>query len=399
MRLDGRRYDHEQPVTIEIENGTIASVETLRCGEKSELPLLAPGLVDLQVNGFGGLEFTTRELDGDAVEQVSLAMDRLGITCYLPTVITQEHDLLLHVLGTIAEAIATRETVRSRTAGVHLEGPYISVEDGPRGAHPAKHCRAPDWDEFQRLQEAARGHIKIITLSPEYPSAVEFTRQATAQGVIVSIGHTNANSQQIDAVVEAGASMSTHLGNGAHASITRHPNYIWDQLSNDQLTASLIADGFHLPPEVVKAMVRGKTAQRVVLVSDMTSMAGAQPGLYERTGLGAVEVLDDGRVVVAGQREYLAGATMPLAVGITNIMRFAGIDLAAAIDMASTRPARLLKLDCGSLDVGSPGDLIQFEMTRDGAIEILATFRGGQCVWEKEQPNGAASQPEETTRS
>ena len=203
----------------------------------------------------------------------------------------------------------------------------------------------------------------------------------------MSIGHTNANSQQIQAVVDAGARMSTHLGNGAHASIQRHPNYIWDQLSCDSLTASLIVDGFHLPPAVVKAMVRGKTPQRVVLVSDMTGMAGVvdhngtEPGLFEQLGLGAVELLADGRVVVAGQREYLAGATMPLSVGIANVMQFAGVELAAAIDMASARPARLLQLECGTLEPGAPADLIQFDMADDGSIEIFATYRAGERVW------------------
>jgi N-acetylglucosamine-6-phosphate deacetylase len=137
---------------------------------------------------------------------------------------------------------------------------------------------------------------------------------------------------------------------------------------------------------VVKAMVRGKTPQRVVLVSDMAGVAGTvgtQPGLYEQTGLGAVEVLEDGRVVVAGQREYLAGATLPLSVGVVNVMRFAGVDLAAAIDMASARPARLLELDCGTLEPGASADLIQFEFADDGSMEVVATYQAGECVWER----------------
>lgn len=386
MRLEGRRYDHGQPVSMAIEDGVIASVDTLRCGEKGGLPLIAPGLVDLQVNGYGGSEFTRWEVNVETVRHISLAMDPLGVTRYLPTVITHEHQLLLHALGTIAEALDTDPAVACRVAGIHLEGPYISAEDGPRGAHPVEHCRAPDWGEFERLQDAARGYIRLVTLSPEYPGAVEFTGRAVESGVVVSIGHTNASSEQVEAVAQAGARMCTHLGNGAHAMIHRHPNYIWDQLSNDALVASLIVDGFHLPPAVVKAMVRGKTPQRVVLISDMTGVAGAvgtQPGVYEDTGLGAVEVLEDGRVVVAGQREYLAGATMPLSVGISNVMRFAGVDMAAAVDMASARPARILGLDCGSLQPGTSADLIQFEMTEDGSVEVVATYQAGQCVWER----------------
>lgn len=384
MRLEGRSYDHGQPVSLEIENGTIAGVDVLRCGEKSGLPWIGPGLVDLQVNGYGGVDFTCQDLEVAEVERISVAMDALGVTRYLATVVTQGHGTLLHALGTIAEAIETRPTVACRVAGIHLEGPFISMEDGPRGAHPVTHCRPPDWDEFERLRDAARGHIRVVTLSPEYAAAVAFTRRATESGVIVAIGHTNANSQQIQAVVEAGACLSTHLGNGAHAYLPRHPNYIWDQLSEDRLVASLIADGFHLPEAVVKAMVRAKTPQSVILVSDMAAMAGCvgtQPGVYEETGLGAIEVLEDGRVVIAGHPEYLAGATMPLTVGIKNVMQYAGVDLAAAMDMASARPAQLLGLDCGMLRAGSAADLIQFELAEDGRVDVLATYQGGTCVW------------------
>jgi len=388
MRLEGKRFDHEQPVSVDIEDGRITSVNPLRCGDRAGLPLIAPGLVDLQVNGYDGIEFTRPDLTIDAVETVSQAMGPLGVTRYLPTVITQSHELLLHVLGTIAEAIDTRQPVAQSAAGIHLEGPFISTEDGPRGAHPREYCRAPDWQEFEKLQEAARGYIKLVTLSPEYPSAVEFTRKAVEQGILVAIGHTCADSDQIAEVVSAGARMSTHLGNGAHALIRRHPNYIWDQLGHDALVASLIVDGYHLPPAVVKAMIRAKTAQRVVLISDMTGLAGAvgtEPGRYERTGLGAVEVLEDGRVVVAGQRDYLAGATRPLTTGIANVMRFAGIDLAAAIDMASVRPSRLLKLGCGGLQPGDSADLIQFELTSAGTMEIIATYHAGQSLWQRQE--------------
>jgi N-acetylglucosamine-6-phosphate deacetylase len=391
MRLEGRQYDHGQPVSIDIENSKIASVDTLRLADKTGLPWIAPGLVDLQVNGYGGKEFGCWELTVEDVEQISLEMDSLGVTRYLPTVTTQAHDLLLHAVGTIAEAIDKCPDVAHRVAGIHLEGPFISAEDGPRGAHPVEHCRPPDWGEFERLQEVARGHIELVTLSAEYPSSAEFTKLATQAGVLVAIGHTNANSEEISRVVDAGARMSTHLGNGAHATIRRHPNYIWDQLSNDHLVASLIVDGYHLPPSVVKAMVRGKTPQRVVLISDMTGFAGtlgAEPGLYEHTGLGAVELLEDGRVVIAGQTEYLAGATVPLSTGIANVMRFAGIDLAAAVDMASARPARLLDLDCGTIVPGSSADLIQFEISDDGDLEILATFQAGDRVWQREPVSG-----------
>ena len=255
---------------------------------------------------------------------------------------------------------------RRRIGGIHLEGPFISAEDGPRGAHPRDHCRPPDWDEFRQLQDAAHGRIRILTMSPEYPGVVEFVRRVVESGVRVSIGHTNADSEQIRAAVDAGASMSTHLGNGAHANLQRHPNYVWDQMAEDRLVASLIADGYHLPPAVVKCLVRAKSPERVILISDITSLAtrsGTAPGQYTDSSLGAVEVLDSGRVVVAGQRHYLAGAILPLRVGVANVMRFAQVDLATAINMASIRPAQMLGLQQDRFAPGVKADLIQFEMS------------------------------------
>ena len=385
MRLCGRSYDLGQPMWIEVRDGVISDIGPWLGSDPATLPWIAPGLIDLQINGYGGEDFTDRGLTIDAVERISRALDRDGVTTYLPTVVTQSGDLQMHVLAVIARAVDTLESVRQRVAGIHLEGPYISREDGPRGAHPIAHCRPPDWDEFQRLQAAALGHIRLLTMSPEYAGSPAFIRRAVDSGVLVSIGHTNANSDQIRAAVDAGARMSTHLGNGAHARIHRHPNYVWDQLAEDRLTASLIADGYHLPPSVVKCLVRGKTAQRVVLVSDITGIAGTvgnEPGLYENASLGSVEVLDDGRVVVAGQREYLAGATQPLHVGVTNVMRFAGVNLAEAIDMATVRPADLLQVACGRLVPGSPANLIQFHLPTQGCgLQIVSTVSAGQCVY------------------
>lgn len=387
MRVIGRRYDQGQPVSLEVHDGVIADISPWRGGDKASLPWLAPGLVDLQVNGYGGQEFTDPHLTAEAVERISTALDTVGVTSYLPTVITQQLDVQLHAVRTIAAARETLSAVRQRVAGIHLEGPYISPEEGPRGAHPLEYCRPPDWDEFCRLQDAADGLIRLVTLSPEFPSAPEFIRRAAESGVIVSIGHTNANSQQLQAAVDAGARMSTHLGNATHAYIHRHPNYVWDQLADDRLIATIIADGLHLPPAVVKSLVRGKSPERIVLISDITALAGSlpsQPGPHHDPCLGHVEILEDGRVVVAGQREYLAGATQPLHVGVTNVMKFAEVDLAAAVDMASARPASLLGLPGGHLTPGSPADLILFHMSEDDLrIEIVETMVNGEGGREK----------------
>ena len=159
--------------------------------------------------------------------------------------------------------------------------------------------------------------------------------------------------------------MSTHLGNGAHPTIRRHPNYIWDQLADDRLVASLICDGHHLPPAVVKSMVRAKTPERIVLVSDITSMGGMPPGKYQ-TGLGELEVLPSGKLVPAGQPDILAGASLPIHLCVANVMRFAGVDLATAIDMASLQPARLIGLDHRGLEVGRSGEPVPVRLANVG---------------------------------
>jgi len=379
MQVNARRYDNEQAVSIVVEGDHLASVTPLQ-DPPAGLPLVAPGLVDLQVNGHGGQEFNDLDLTIDKVARVSCAMDADGVTRYCPTATTQSFDMLSHAMRVIHDACVQVPDVERRVACIHLEGPYLSSQDGPRGAHPLEHCREPDWNEFQRLQEAAGGRIGIHTVSPEYERSADFIRKVVDSGVLVAIGHTSASTDQIQAAVDAGATMSTHLGNGAHGQIRRHPNYIWDQLADDRLTASLIVDGHHLPAAVVKTFVRAKTIEKCVLVSDITGMAGMPPGLYENSSLGSVEVLEDGRLVVPGQRQLLAGASRPIGVGIATVMEYADVGLADAVVMASQRPASLIGLEPGCLEAGATADLVLFHLT-EGRLDVQATVLGGERVY------------------
>lgn len=389
MEIVGRRYDTGEPVRVECAHGKISRLEPLSAAEATHhhLPWLAPGFVDVQVNGYGGQAFNDPQLTPDQVYQVSCAMDGGGVTTYLPTCVTDSYEVLSHALAAYAEACETMPEVAARAPGFHLEGPFISREDGPRGAHPLAHVRPPDWDEFRRLQDAAGGRIRILTMSAEYDESANFIRKATAAGVVVAIGHTAADSDQIRAAVDAGARFSTHLGNGAHGQIRRHPNYIWDQLAEDRLWASLIVDGHHLPPAVVKSMVRAKTPERCLLVSDITAMAGMPPGVYHNTGIGDVEVLEDGKLVVAGQRQYLAGAALPIGVGVANVMRFAGVDLTTAIEMASIRPAELIGQTPVKLEHGAVADLVLFDLPNAhgggelGQLEVRLTVNKGEVAY------------------
>lgn len=388
MQFVARRYDTLEIVSVRVEQGVIQSLEPhVPDSAERPWPLLAPGLVDLQVNGSGGRDFSATSLATADVARIAVDLLSQGVTSFCPTVTTQGPDHLTQALARIARACDSDSQLASQVAGIHLEGPYISPEDGPRGAHLREFARAPDWDEFQRLQAAAGGRISVLTMSPEYPQAASFIARVVQAGTLVAIGHTSANSEQIKAAVDAGARLSTHLGNGAHGQLRRHPNYLWDQLAEDRLLASLIVDGHHLPAAVVQTFIRAKTPERCVLISDLTGMAGQPPGRYDTPGLGAVEVLEDGRLVVAGQRQMLAGAALPMTVGIANVMRFAGLSLRQALEMASVRPAALLGLRGGGLEVGSPADLMLFQLPgADGAeplgrLTVLATIKAGRLVF------------------
>lgn len=391
MLILGRRYDTAQPIAVELHAGRIRSIRLRGEHEATAAePYIGPGLVDVQVNGYGGHEFNEAGLTVETVARISRQQDECGLVAYCPTATTHSHATLLHTMTTIGAACDQLPDVARRVAGIHLEGPYISAEDGPRGAHPREHVRPPDWDEFQRYQEASGGRIVIVTLSAEYDAAPEFIARATSTGVRVAIGHTAATSDQIRAAVDAGAVFSTHLGNGAHPRIRRHPNYIWDQLADDRLWASLIVDGHHLPAAVVKSFVRAKTPERCLLVSDITGMAGLPPGRYDRTSLGNVEVLEDGKLVVAGQRDLLAGAALPIGVGIGLAMHFAGLDLRTAVDMASIRPALLVGRAPGRLEEQAPADLTLFDLVLGAAPSqppryvVRATIQAGELVYQRD---------------
>jgi N-acetylglucosamine-6-phosphate deacetylase len=262
--------------------------------------------------------------------------------------------------------------------GFHLEGPFISPEDGPRGAHPREHVRPCDWQEFESLQHAAGGRIRLITLAPETAGAPEFVRRAVAAGVRVAIGHTAADAAQIAEAVAAGASLSTHLGNGAHGMIRRHPNYIWEQLGDPRLYASVISDGHHLPASVVRSIVRTKGLLRTIITCDASALAGCQPGTY-RFGDAEFEVLADGPIVVAGQRQFLAGSGQETDVCVANMVRMAGVNLGDAWEMAARNPARLLGFEIGRLARGGPADLALFHWDADtGRITIQATIAAGE---------------------
>lgn len=267
--------------------------------------------------------------------------------------------------------------------GFHVEGPHISPEDGPRGAHPREWVRPPDLDEFRRWQEAAEGNVRIVTIAPEWPGATKYIEALVAQGVVVSIGHTQATGEQIQEAVRAGATMSTHLGNGAHSVLQRHPNYIWEQLAEDRLAAGFIVDGIHLPACFLKVALRAKGIERSILVTDAVMPAGCAPGRY-KVGEVEIELHPGDRVTLAGQ-DRLAGSALRMDRGIENLMRLAGLSLREAVTMATRNPARVARISGRQrgLAPGERADLVELDYDpQQGRIRILRTWLDGELVWE-----------------
>ena len=290
-----------------------------------------PGFVDLQVNGFAGVDFGDPATTAGDLSRAVAAIEKTGVTRFLPTLITSSLETF---------AACARPLVRAghpSIAGIHMEGPYIAPEDGPRGAHAREHVRGADLDDFRRRQDAAEGRIRLVTLAPEAPGALPLVEHLVGAGVRVAIGHTAANRTQIQDAVAAGATLSTHLGNGCAGTLPRHPNLLWEQLGEDRLLASFIVDGHHLPPATVRSMIRAKTPARTILVTDAMAAAGMPPGAYT-IGRQRVELDATGRVAAPGAPN-LAGSALSIPVAIGNAVRFTGLPLEDVIPMATTRPA------------------------------------------------------------
>jgi N-acetylglucosamine-6-phosphate deacetylase len=373
------------PIEVKVRDGRITAVTELEVSTSVDcLPWLAPGLVDLQVNGGWGLDLNTTPLCPDTVLQLTRKLQRQGVTNYCPTLITNSSVRLAEAASTIAKAVRLNPDIARGIAGIHLEGPFISPEDGPRGAHPVQHIVPPDWEALSRWQEAAEGLIRIITLSPEWPGAASFISRCSESGILVSIGHTAATSEQIREAVSAGAVMSTHLGNGAHLMLPRHPNYLWEQLAADELYGCMIADGHHLPLSVLAVILRMKR-NRAILVSDAVSLSGMPPGSYHLHIGGDVVLTAEGRLHLAGQPELLAGSAMMLPDQVGYLMEAGLSGLTDAWDCASVHPARLLGLEqSAGLEVGAPADIVSFNMD-DGKLSVLQCWKNGRISSESQE--------------
>lgn len=359
--LTGLNPHDGKPIEVTVSDGVIHSINASR---QEGDQWLSSGFVDLQVNGFGGEDVNSAEPDPQAIISLTAKMIALGVTTYLPTIITASEQKITAALCTVKRARQSSTLVADCVPYIHLEGPHISPLEGFRGAHPAEHIRPPDLAEFERWQQASDGLVGMMTLSPHFEGSDTYISALVARGVHVALGHTHASSVQISKAVDAGARLSTHLGNGIPGTIPRHPNCIWTQLSEDRLTATIIADGHHLPADTIKAMVRAKGISRSILVSDSVALGGSPPGVYDAPIGGRVELQSNGRLSLAGT-PYLAGAVLPLKDGIARAVRMAGISLGESVQMATANPGRFAG-GRGILKVGMPADVVRFSIDDGG---------------------------------
>lgn len=378
QRILGRDPATGQGIAVTTEGGLIKAIESVHHGEPR---WLSAGFVDLQVNGYAGHDLNGPTLDIETVRGLCRALLKVGVTTFLPTLITAPEARIISALRTIREACAQHPEVAAMVAGIHVEGPHIAPEDGPRGAHPAAAVRPPSVAEFDRWQQAAGGLVKLVTLSPHWPEAPAYVRHLVQAGVTVSLGHTSAEAAQIDAAVAAGATLSTHLGNGSHAMLNRRHNHLWPQLADDRLTAMFIADGHHLTPAQLKVMLRAKGPGRALIVSDTVALGGLSAGKYETPVGGKVELREDGFLAIDdGTGDYLAGAALPMVAAIPVLVGQVGLTLGEAVALMTAAPGRFVGCR-GVLAVGQPADLVAFRWDGSSARpEVSGVWLRGAAI-------------------
>jgi N-acetylglucosamine-6-phosphate deacetylase len=383
MNLTGKDARTGEKIIVELQGAVVQNVDPYLGRDSLDDVYLSAGFIDLQVNGFAGVDFNSPSASREAIAGAIRTMFSTGVTRFFPTVITGAPDTMLGALRNLADA---REALEFGSAmeAFHVEGPHISPEDGPRGAHPKEWVRPPDIEEFRRMQDAAQGHIRLVTIAPDWPETPRFIEQLSRQGVVAGIGHTQATPQQIRDAVSAGARMSTHLGNGGTSSLPRRDNYLFAQLAEDRLAASFIVDGHHLSESFLKIALRAKGIERSVLVTDAVAPAMSAPGPYTIGGV-AVQLHEDGHVTLRGDdvdTGRLAGSALRMDQAISNVMRSADLSLAQAIIMATSNAARVGRIPgrLRGIQPGERADLVKFRLTGQ-RVEIMETWAGGTQVF------------------
>jgi N-acetylglucosamine-6-phosphate deacetylase len=332
--------------------------------------VVAPGLIDLQCNGFAGFDLTAHP---EQMWEAAVVLPRWGVTAWVPTVVTSPEPVRERALAALRSGPATDE-LGARPLGLHFEGPYLNPER--RGAHAVAHLRSPDREAISHWSRDAG--VAIVTLAPELPGAHDMLRDLVGRGVVVSLGHSSATTAEASQAVDAGARWVTHLFNAMAPLHHRDPGLVGVALSDERLSVGLIGDGLHVDPRVVAIAARA-LGGRLTLVTDAVAAMGMPPG---RWALGDVDSIAgaDGVRLADGT---LAGSLLSLDRAVANLVTFAGASLDEAVAAASLAPARLLGVDGerGVIAPGAVGDLVLLDADAGPAvIEVAATVIGGVVV-------------------
>jgi N-acetylglucosamine-6-phosphate deacetylase len=298
------------------------------------------GLTDLQVNGYAGIDFNDAALTADGLDHALAAMRRANVTTCLPTLITADQATLAARFDALDRAAANSRLGRLMVPGFHLEGPFLNPAPGYAGCHPADAMMPPDPAVLQRLTANLHRPVLLLTLAPERPGALPLIAWARRRGIVVAMGHTEADDAVTRAAIQAGVTISTHLGNALPQPQPKFLNPLMAQLAADALYASFIADGIHIPPEALKVLLRAKTPHRSVLVTDATAAAAAPPGLYVFAGM-TIQHQADGSVRLPNTAT-LAGSALTLDQAVRNLVAWKLADATTALAMASTHPNAVL---------------------------------------------------------
>jgi N-acetylglucosamine-6-phosphate deacetylase len=318
--------------------------------------ILAPGFIDIHMHGGAGLD-VMRTSPAD-LPHLNKFLTKHGVTGYFPTTVAAPLDQTCSALGQLADAIETAQRLRTngetqaQPLGIHLEGPFLSHKR--RGVHPPEYLVEPTLEVFERLWQAARGHVRMMTIAPELPGALEVIAEAARRKVFVSIGHSDAVVEAARAAVRAGARHATHTFNAMRPLDHRNPGILGEVLTDRQLTADIIADGIHVAPEVVQLFLLAKGKEKSVLITDATAATGMPDGTYQ---LGPIQVeVKDGRCTMDGK---LAGSVLTMDRAVRNIARFGGWSLQDAVQAATLNPARAAGLERrGVVAAGAQANLV-----------------------------------------
>lgn len=365
-----------QPL-ISIDDGRITSISSRT---SSELPggaqlldfpgaTLAPAFFDVHFHGAAGHD--VMEATPQALEAICGFLGSRGTGSFLATTVTAPLDATLRAVEGLAKLIAKPPIAgHAQPLGIHLEGPFLS--HAKRGVQPAAYLLSPDTAVFDRLYDAAEGQVRLMTVAPELPGAVELTAHATRRGVRVTLGHSNATAAETLAAIDAGGVSATHTFNAMRALDHREPGILGTVLTNDALYAELICDGIHTDPEIVRLWWRAKRPERAILVTDAMSAAGMPPGTYQLGGF-AVQVAD-GRATANG---VLAGSVLTLDRALTNFITFTGASIEQGVRLMTANPATMTGLaeQTGSLVPGMPANLVAVDAGGCLAASIVGGLR------------------------